>query len=59
MRTLEAMGAPHLEAEARLLSARAHHDAGDAGAAERELERARRLLAGLGATARLHEVVSD
>ena len=59
VRTLEAMGAPHLEAEARLLSARAHHHAGDVGAAERELERARDLLAGLGATARLHEVVSD
>ena len=58
-RTLEAMGAPHLEAETRLLSARAHHDAGDADAAKTELDRARGLLAGLGATARLREVVSD
>jgi class 3 adenylate cyclase/tetratricopeptide (TPR) repeat protein len=55
-RALEAIGAPQLEAEARVLEARALRDAGDDAAAETELERARELLGALGATARLREL---
>jgi tetratricopeptide (TPR) repeat protein len=48
-RVLEEMGAPQLEAEARILAAR---DSGD----DTHLARARELLRGLGATARLREL---
>ena len=55
-RTLEAMGAPLLEAETHVLAARALPDAGDVGDGETELSRARALLGELGATARLAEL---
>ncbi|HEY6076117.1 MAG TPA: hypothetical protein VIV36_04700, partial [Gaiella sp.] len=54
--TLQAMGSPQLEAEVRMLAARERRDAGDTAGAERELARARELLASLGATARLREL---
>ncbi len=54
--TLEAMGAPQLEAETRVFAARALGDAGDVDGAETELARARALLSELGATARLREL---
>ena len=58
-RILEAIGAPQLEAEARVLAARASRETGDAEGAKSQLDRARVLLRGLGATARLRQLVSD
>jgi hypothetical protein len=56
--TLRAIGAPELEAEARVLAARTCRDAGDDTRAESHLARARELLASLGATARLRELTA-
>jgi class 3 adenylate cyclase/tetratricopeptide (TPR) repeat protein len=54
--TLREIGAPQLEAEVRVLAARERRDAGDDTGAERQLARARELLSGLEATARLREL---
>ena len=51
--TLRSMGAPQLEATVRRLAAAARREAGDRVSAERDLARARELLASLGATAEL------
>ena len=53
---LDAMGAPQLEAETRVLAARALRNADDAAGAESQLARARALLRALGAMARLREL---
>ena len=53
---LREAGARPFEAETRVLAARAAHAAGDDTAAEAQLDRARELLAGLGARARLAEL---
>ena len=57
--TLRKIGAPQLEAEARILAARAAHEVGGDGGAGVELERARALLTGLGATVRLRELADE
>ena len=57
--TLRKIGAPQLEAEARILAARAAHEVGGEGGAGVELERARALLTGLGATVRLRELEDE
>jgi tetratricopeptide (TPR) repeat protein len=54
--TLAAVGAPQLEAEVQVLAARERRAEGDERGAEERLARARELLAGLGATARLREL---
>jgi class 3 adenylate cyclase/tetratricopeptide (TPR) repeat protein len=54
--TLRAIGSVQLEAEAEVLAARACRAADDERGAEAMLTRARELLAGLGATARLREL---
>jgi hypothetical protein len=54
--TLREMGVPQFEAEARLLAARELRAAADETAADAQLERARELLRGLEATARLREL---
>ena len=54
--TLAALGAPQLEAEVRVLAARERRAEGDERGAEERFTRARELLAGLGAAARLREL---
>ena len=54
--TLREIGVPLLEAEARVLAARELRAGGDTSGAEASLARARGLLKGLGATARLREL---
>jgi tetratricopeptide (TPR) repeat protein len=54
--TFREIGAPQLEAETRVLAASEMRAAGDDDGADRELARARELLQGLGATARLREL---
>ena len=56
---LHAIGAGPLEAEVRILAARERDAAGDATGAEHELARARELLRGLAATARLRELDAE
>ena len=56
--TLRTIGAPELEAEVQALAARARRVAGDHAGAESRLARARELLSGLRATARLAELES-
>jgi hypothetical protein len=53
---LREIGAPQLEAEARVLEARELRAAGDDTGAEHRVARAREVLDGLGATARLREL---
>ena len=54
--TLCEIGAPQLEAEARVLAARASHAAADAASADAHLARARELLEALSAVARLRDL---
>ena len=56
---LREIGAPQLEAEVRVLEARELRAEGDEAGAERRLARARELLRGLDATARLRELDSE
>ncbi|HEX6723863.1 MAG TPA: AAA family ATPase [Gaiella sp.] len=56
---LREIGVPQLEAEARVQAARESRAAGDDASANVELGRARELLAGLGATARLRELETE
>ncbi|HET9286729.1 MAG TPA: hypothetical protein VFO26_04145, partial [Gaiella sp.] len=58
-KVLREIGAPQLEAEVRVLEARELRAAGAATAAERRLARARELLRGLDAIARLRELDSE
>ena len=54
--TLREIGAPQLEAESRVLAARASHAVRDAASADAHLARARELLESLGAVARLRDL---
>jgi hypothetical protein len=54
--TLQAVGAPQLEAETRIVAARVLRVAGDEEGADTQLDRARALFERLGATARLGEL---